>query len=154
MSFDNAHEYLASHGYGDRIIVLEAASGTVAEAAQALGTQPERIAKSLSFLLDGQPIIIVTKGTARVDNRKYKATFHSKASMISFDEVDAYIGHEPGGVCPFGIKDGVRVYLDCSLREFDTVYPAGGDDHSAVKLTPDELYDVSGADEWVDVCKE
>ena len=82
MSFDNAHDYLASHAYGDRIIVLEAASGTVAEAAQALGTQPERIAKSLSFLLDGQPIIIVTKGTARVDNRKYKATFHSKASMI------------------------------------------------------------------------
>ena len=112
------------------------------------------IAKSLSFLLDGQPIIIVTKGTARVDNRKYKATFHSKASMIPFGEVDAYIGHEPGGVCPFGIKDGVRVYLDRSLCEFDTVYPAGGDDHSAVKLTPDELYDVSGADEWVDVCKE
>ncbi|MFR0590743.1 YbaK/EbsC family protein [Bifidobacterium thermophilum] len=112
MSFDNAHDYLASYGYGDRIIVLDAASGTVAEAAQALGTQPERIAKSLSFLLDGQPIIIATKGTARVDNRKYKATFHNKASMIPFDEVDSNIGHEPVGMCPFGIKDGVRVHLD------------------------------------------
>ena len=133
---------------------LEASTATVAEAADALGVEPGMIAKTMSFLLDDQPILILTEGTARVENRKYKDTFHIKAKMISFEEVEQWIGHAPGGVCPFGINDGVKVYLDESLRRFETVYPAAGDDHSAVKLTIPELEEVAGAVGWVDVCKE
>ena len=112
------------------------------------------IAKTMSFLQDDQPILILTEGTARVENRKYKDTFHIKAKMIPFEEVEQWIGHAPGGVCPFGINDGVKVYLDESLRRFETVYPAAGDAHSAVKLTIPELEEVAGAVGWVDVCKE
>ena len=126
----------------------------MAEAADALGVEPGMIAKTMSFLLDDQPILILTEGTARVENRKYKDTFHIKAKMIPFEEVEQWIGHAPGGVCPFGINDGVKVYLDESLRRFETVYPAAGDDHSAVKLTIPELEEVAGAVGWVDVCKE
>lgn len=108
----------------------------------------------MSFLQDDQPILILTEGTARVENRKYKDTFHIKAKMIPFEEVEQWIGHAPGGVCPFGINDGVKVYLDESLRRFETVYPAAGDAHSAVKLTIPELEEVAGAIGWVDVCKE
>ena len=112
------------------------------------------IAKTLSFLIGDTPILILTEGTARIDNHKYKDTFHAKAKMIPFDDVEAYIGHAPGGVCPFGIKEGIPVYLDESLRKFDIVYPAAGNDHSAVKLTIAELESVSVAKKWVDVCKE
>ena len=129
-------------------------TATVAEAAAALGVEPGMIAKTMSFLQEDQPILILTEGTARVDNRKYKDTFHIKAKMIPFEEVEQWIGHAPGGVCPFGINDGVKVYLDESLRRFETVYPAAGDDHSAVKLTIPELEEVAGAVGWVDVCKE
>ena len=99
-------------------------------------------------------VLILTEGTAKVDNRKYKDTFHVKAKMIPFDEVEQHIGHAPGGVCPFGINEGVEVYLDESLRQFEVVYPAAGNDHSAVKLTIPELEEVAGAQGWVDVCKE
>ena len=112
------------------------------------------IAKTMSFLQDEQPVLILTEGTAKIDNRKYKDTFHMKAKMIPFDEVEHRIGHAPGGVCPFGINDGVNVYLDESLRQFDIVYPAAGDDHSAVKLSIEELEQISGAERWIDVCKE
>lgn len=112
------------------------------------------IAKTMSFLVDGEPILILTEGTAKVDNRKYKDQFHVKAKMIPFDEVEEYIGHAPGGVCPFGIKDGIKVYLDESLKRFETVYPAAGNDHSAVRLTIAELEDVAEACGWIDVCKE
>ena len=154
MSQKRAENYLEQKGFLDHVIRLEASTATVADAAAALGVEPGMIAKTMSFLLDDQPILILTEGTARVENRKYKDTFHIKAKMIPFEEVEQWIGHAPGGVCPFGINDGVKVYLDESLRRFETVYPAAGDDHSAVKLTIPELEEVAGAVGWVDVCKE
>ena len=154
MSQKRAENYLEQKGFLDHVIRLEASTATVAEAADALGVEPGMIAKTMSFLLDDQPILILTEGTARVENRKYKDTFHIKAKMIPFEEVEQWIGHAPGGVCPFGINDGVKVYLDESLRRLETVYPAAGDDHSAVKLTIPELEEVAGAVGWVDVCKE
>lgn len=154
MSQERAEKYLESKGFLDHVIRLEASTATVTEAADALGVEPGMIAKTMSFLLDDQPILILTEGTARVENRKYKDTFHIKAKMIPFEEVEQWIGHAPGGVCPFGINDGVKVYLDESLRRFETVYPAAGDAHSAVKLTIPELEEVAEAVGWVDVCKE
>ena len=154
MSQKRAENYLEQKGFLDHVIRLEASTATVADAADALGVEPGMIAKTMSFLQDDQPILILTEGTARVENRKYKDTFHIKAKMIPFEEVEQWIGHAPGGVCPFGINDGVKVYLDESLRRFETVYPAAGDDHSAVTLTIPELEEVAGAVGWVDVCKE
>ena len=154
MSLEKAKAYLAEKGYADHVIELEDSSATVQLAAQALGVEPGMIAKTMSFLIGEEAILILTEGTARVDNRKYKDTFHMKAKMIPFEEVEKWIGHAPGGVCPFGIKEGVKVYLDESLKQFDTVYPATGNNHSAVKLTIAELEEVAGAVGWVDVCKE
>ena len=154
MSQERAEKYLESRGFLDHVIRLEASTATVADAAAALGVEPGMIAKTMSFLQDDQPVLILTEGTARVENRKYKDTFHIKAKMIPFEEVEQWIGHAPGGVCPFGINDGVKVYLDESLRRFETVYPAAGDAHSAVKLTIPELEEVVGAVGWVDVCRE
>lgn len=154
MSLEKAKAYLAEKGYADHVIELEDSSATIQLAAQALGVEPGMIAKTMSFLIGEEAILILTEGTARVDNRKYKDTFHMKAKMIPFEEVENWIGHAPGGVCPFGIKEGVKVYLDESLKQFDTVYPAAGNDHSAVKLTIAELEEVAGAVGWVDVCKE
>ena len=154
MSLEKAKAYLAEKGYADHVIELEDSSATVQLAAQALGVEPGMIAKTMSFLIGEEAILILTEGTARVDNRKYKDTFHMKAKMIPFEEVEKWIGHAPGGVCPFGIKEGFKVYLDESLKQFDTVYPAAGNDHSAVKLTIAELEEVAGAVGWVDVCKE
>lgn len=153
MSLEKAKKYLEEKGYADHIIELEDSSATVQLAAEALGVEPGMIAKTMSFLVDGEPILILTEGMARVDNRKYKDQFYVKAKMIPFDEVEGYIGHAPGGVCPFGIKDGIRVYLDESLKRFEIVYPAAGNDHSAVKLTIAELEEVAGACGWIDVCK-
>ena len=154
MSLEKAKAYLAEKGYADHVIELEDSSATVQLAAQALGVEPGMIAKTMSFLIGEEAILILTEGTAKVDNRKYKDTFHMKAKMIPFEEVENWIGHAPGGVCPFGIKEGIKVYLDESLKQFDTVYPAAGNDHSAVKLTIAELEEVAGAVGWVDVCKE
>ena len=154
MSLKKAVDYLEVRGFLDRVITLDASTATVTEAAEALGVAPGMIAKTMSFLQNDRAVLILTEGTAKVDNRKYKATFHTKAKMIPFDQVEAWIGHAPGGVCPFGIQDGVDVYLDESLRHFETVYPAAGNDHSAVRLTIAELEQVSGAKGWVDVCKE
>ena len=154
MSLEKAKAYLAEKGYADHVIELEDSSATVQLAAQTLGVEPGMIAKTMSFLIGEEAILILTEGTARVDNRKYKDTFHMKAKMIPFEEVENWIGHAPGGVCPFGIKEGVKVYLDESLKQFDTMYPAAGNDHSAVKLTIAELEEVAGAVGWVDVCKE
>ena len=154
MSLGKAKAYLAEKGYADHVIELEDSSATVQLAAQALGVEPGMIAKTMSFLIGEEAILILTEGTAKVDNRKYKDTFHMKAKMIPFEEVEGWIGHAPGGVCPFGIKEGIKVYLDESLKQFDTVYPAAGNDHSAVKLTIAELEEVAGAVGWVDVCKE
>ena len=154
MSLEKAERYLEHKGMLDRVIRLKESTATVAEAAEALGVEPGMIAKTMSFLQDGQVVLILTEGTARIDNRKYKDAFHMKAKMIPFEEVEQWIGHVPGGVCPFGIRDGVEVYLDESLRQFETVYPAAGDDHSAVRLSVDELEQIAGAKGWVDVCKE
>ncbi len=154
MSFEKAKTYLTDKGYGDRVIETEESSATVQEAADALGVEPARIAKTLSFVTPAGPILVLAEGTARVDNRKYKDTFFTKAKMIPFEEVEPLTGHAPGGVCPFGINDGVLVYLDESLRKFDVVYPAAGNGQSAVRLTVDELYEVSNAEGWVNVCKE
>ena len=139
---------------GDRCIDLKESSATVALAAQALGTEEAHIAKTMSFLLDDQPLIVVVAGDARVDNHKYKETFHKKAKMIPGAECEKYIGHRPGGVCPFCLPPHVPVYLDVSLKRFDIVYPAAGTDHSAVKLTIDELEKYSNSKGWVDVCKQ
>ena len=154
MSLEKAESYLKEAGFLDHVIELKESTATVALAAEALGVEPGMIAKTMSFLQGEQPVLILTEGTAKVDNRKYKDTFHVKAKMIPFEQVEEVTGHAPGGVCPFGIKDGIEVYLDESLKRFETVYPAAGDDHSAVRLTIPELEEVSGAKDWVDVCRE
>ena len=153
MSLEKAKAYLESKGFLDHVIELKDSTATVNEAAEALGVQPAMIAKTMSFLQGEKTVLILTEGTAKVDNRKYKDTFHIKAKMIPFEEVETQVGHAPGGVCPFGINENVIVYLDESLRQFENVYPAAGDDHSAVKLTVDELEKIAGATGWVDVCK-
>ena len=154
MSLEKAESYLKEAGFLDHVIELKESTATVALAAEALGVEPGMIAKTMSFLQGEQPVLILTEGTAKVDNRKYKDTFHVKAKMIPFEQVEEVTGHAPGGVCPFGIKDGIEVYLDESLKRFEMVYPAAGDDHSAVRLTIPELEEVSGAKGWVDVCRE
>jgi prolyl-tRNA editing enzyme YbaK/EbsC (Cys-tRNA(Pro) deacylase) len=153
MSYENAKAHLEKYNLADRIQLFDVSSATVELAAQAVGVEGARIAKTLSFKLDSGCILILAAGDARIDNKKYKATFHKKASMPSADEVLEQIGHPVGGVCPFGIKPGVTVYLDESLKRFDIVYPAAGTGNSAVKLSIDELYTCSEAVGWVDVCK-
>ena len=154
MSLEKATKYLEEKGYADHIIILEESTATVNEAAAALGVEPGMIAKTISFMQGDDAVLILTEGTARIDNRKYKDTFHTKAKMIPFEDVENVIGHAPGGVCPFGVNDTIAVYLDESLKKYDIVYPAAGNDHSAVKLTIPELEAVAGALGWVDVCKE
>ena len=152
MSLEKARNYLEKKGFGDHIIIPEHSSATVAEAAEALGCEPGMIAKTLSFLQDDRPVLILAEGTARVDNRKYKARFNCKARMIPADMVGPLIGHDIGGVCPFGVNEDVTIYLDESLKLHDTVYPAAGTDHSAVRLTISELEQCCDSAEWVDVC--
>lgn len=153
MSYELAKAHLEKYNLADRIQLFDVSSATVELAAQAVGVEGARIAKTLSFKLENGCILILAAGDARIDNKKYKATFHKKASMPSPDEVLEQIGHPVGGVCPFGIKPGVPVYLDESLKRFDIVYPAAGTGNSAVKLTIDELFTCSEAIGWVDVCK-
>lgn len=152
MSVVKAKKYLEEKGYLDRVIEPEVSTATVELAAAAIGVEPGRICKSLSFLIDERPILILAEGEARVDNKKYKAVFGKKAKMIPREEVEGYIGHEAGGVCPFGVNESVEIYLDRSLEKWDVVYPAAGNDHSGVRLTPAELEEITGG-RWVDVCK-
>ena len=154
MAFDKAKAYLEKYGLADRIIVTEHSSATVSEAAEDIGCEPAMIAKTLSFLQEDQPVLILADGLARIDNRKYKERFHCKARMIPAELVETLIGHDIGGVCPFGIHQDVRVYLDESLRKHEIVYPAVGTDHSGVKLTIPELETCCSGAEWVDVCKQ
>lgn len=154
MAFEKAKAHLEQFGLADRIIVTEHSSATVAEAAEALGCEEAMIAKTLSFLQEEKPALILADGLARIDNRKYKNTFGCKAKMIPTDRVGPLIGHEIGGVCPFGVNEGVSVYLDESLRKHEIVYPAVGTDHSGVRLTIPELEQCSGSRDWVDVCKQ
>lgn len=153
MAFENAKAYLDAKGFGDRVMVFETSSATVELAAAAVGTQPERIAKSLTFMVEEMPVMVLCAGDVKVDNSKYKAQFHTKAKMLSREEVDTLIGHSVGGVCPFGINDGVRVFMDVSLKRFDIVYPACGSSNSAVRLELEELENLSKSEAWVDVCK-
>lgn len=154
MSFEPAKQHLINKGYGDRIKEFEVSSATVELAAQALGTDPARIAKSLTFMVDGKPVMVICAGDVKVANAKFKAFFGTKAKMLTREEVAELIGHEVGGVCPFGIKEGVSVYLDESLKRFDIVYPACGSSNSAVKLSIKELEETSNYKEWTDVCTE
>ena len=151
MSIERAKAHLAKYGFSERVREFTVSSATVALAAMALGTDEARIAKTLSFSLDGAPILVVAAGDAKVNNSKFKSTFHKKARMLSFCEVETLIGHGVGGVCPFGINDGVKVYLDESLRRFDTVFPAAGTASSAVELSIPELELSSEAVGWVNV---
>ena len=154
MAIEKVREYFKGLGMEERVIEFATSSATVELAAEAAGTEPCRIAKTLSFLVDGSPILIVAAGEAKVDNAKYKAKFSTKAKMLTFDEVEEKIGHGVGGVCPFAINEGVTVYLDESLKRFETVFPACGSSNSAIELTCAELERYSCAFvEWVDVCK-
>ena len=153
MSLEKAKKYLETKGCLDRLIEPEASTATVELAAAAIGVEPGRICKSLSFMIDERPILILAEGMARVDNRKYKDTFGKKAKMIPRENVEEMIGHEAGGVCPFGVKDNVEIYLDESLRKWDVIYPAAGNANSAVRLTTEELEKLVDARGWVDVCK-
>ena len=153
MSMQAARTHLAKFGLEGRIREFSVSSATVELAAVAVGCEPARIAKSLSFLVEDKPILILAAGDAKVDNPRYKARFGTKAKMIPADQVEELIGHGVGGVCPFGTKPGVTVYLDESLHRFETVFPACGSSNSAIELTIPELEKFSGYKAWVDVCK-
>ena len=153
MSIERVKTYFQKYGIQEKIQEFDVSSATVELAAAALGCEPQRIAKSLSFLANGHALLVVAAGDARIDNRKYKEQFHTKAKMLSAEEVENLVGHAVGGVCPFAVKDGVDIYLDVSLKRFTTVFPACGSSNSAIRLTIPELEEYSGYVGWVDVCK-
>ena len=153
MSVERVRAYFQTLGIEDKIQEFSVSSATVELAAQALGVAGARIAKSLSFKLDDRTILVVAAGDAKVDNSKYKAAFGGKAKMLTAEEAVERIGHAVGGVCPFAVNEGVEIYLDQSMRRFETVYPAAGSSNSAVEMTCEELEKFSGAIRWVDVCK-
>lgn len=153
MAIERVREYLRQAGVEDRILEFEVSSATVELAAEAVGCEPARIAKTLSFDVNGETVLIVAAGDAKVDNPKFKAQFHCKAKMLPAQEVEAHTGHAVGGVCPFAVARDVQVYLDDSLRRFDTVWPACGSSNSAIGLSLKELEALSCAKSWIDVCK-
>ena len=153
MSIEKAKNYLKQFGADSRVLEFDVSSATVELAAQAVGCEPARIAKTLSFRTNDGVILIVAAGDAKVDNAKFKAQFHTKAKMLPHDQVPEYVGHAVGGVCPFAVKEGVAVYLDESLRRFETVFPACGSSNSAIELTIPELMAYADTDAWIDVCK-
>ena len=153
MSIEKVRAYFEPLGIAARIQEFPVSSATVELAAQALGVEGKRIAKTLSFLVGEQCVLIVAAGDAKVDNGKFKAQFHTKAKMLPHDQVPEYVGHAVGGVCPFAVKEGVAVYLDESLRRFETVFPACGSSNSAIELTIPELERCARTTQWVDVCK-
>ena len=153
MSIERVRQYFEPYGMADRIREFPVSSATVELAAAALGCEGCRIAKTLSFSVDGAAVLIVAAGDARVDNGKFKAFFHTKARMLSPQEAADLVGHAVGGVCPFGVNEGVTTYLDVSLRRFETVFPACGSSNSAIELTLPELEKYSQAKAGIDVCK-
>lgn len=153
MSVEKVREYLTPYGVADRMREFEVSSATVELAALAVGVEGARIAKTLSFKVGEDPILIVAAGDAKVDNSKYKHFFGAKAKMLTAEEAVERIGHAVGGVCPFANPEGVETYLDISLRRFDTVFPAAGSSNSAIELTCPELEEYSGSLEWIDICK-
>ena len=154
MSVEKVRAFFTAQGIGDRVRELEESSATVQLAAQALNCEPCRIAKTLSFLVNGAPVLIVAAGDARIDNPRYKARFGVKARMLKPDETVRLIGYAVGGICPFAVNEGVTVYLDESLKRFETVFPACGSGNSMIELTPGELEKYSSAAAWVDVCRD
>ncbi len=153
MAIEKVRAYLAEHDMADRILEFEVSSATVELAAQAAGVEPERIAKTLSLHVSERVALIVAAGDARIDNQKYKAQFHTKAKMLKAEEAEQLIGHAVGGVCPFAVNDGCDIYLDATLRRFETIFPACGSANSAIELTPNELEELCAPCTWVDVCK-
>ena len=153
MSFENVKEYFESIGLSERIKVLDQSSATVRLAAQAIGCEEKQIAKTLAFLVDGFPILIVTAGNMKVDNKKFKSIFNQKPKMIPIDLIEDYIGHDLGGVCPFAVKPNVTVYLDTSLKQSDIIYPAAGSENSMVELSIKELEKYSDFKNWIDISK-
>ena len=153
MTIEQIKAYLADCGLGDRVYEFDVSSATVELAAQALGCEPCRIAKTMSFLVEERPVLVVLAGDARVDNHKFKEVFHQKAKMLSHEQVAQLTGFPVGGVCPFLAPENTKVYLDESLKRFDIVYPAAGTRNSAVKVTVDELERAAAPDGWVDVSK-
>lgn len=153
MAIEKVRAYFRSVGMEDRVMEFAVSSATVELAAQALSCEPCRIAKTLSFSVDGKPTLIVTAGDTKIDNPKYKAQFGTKAKMLSPDEALSLIGHAVGGVCPFAVNEGVTVYLDVSMKRFSTVFPACGSSNSAIEMTMEDLETHSGYTAWIDVCK-
>lgn len=153
MSIIKAKEYLKKYNLDDKIMEFNESSATVKEAAHAIGCLEKDIAKTLSFLVDDNPIIIVVRGDAKIDNSKYKKEFCKKAKMVSYDMVEEIIGHKAGGVCPFGVNDNVKIYLDETLKSLEYFYPACGSSNSAIKLDKDTLEKIVKYEKWVDVCK-
>ena len=154
MSVELVKKFFENTELEGKVLEFPTSSATVELAADAVGTEPDRIAKTMAFLLGDEAIVIVVSGLSRIDNKKFKAQFHTKAKMIPFAAVEEYLGHPPGGVCPFALKDGVKVYLDVSLRAHETVFPAAGSENSAIETTIDQLERFTSYEEWVDVCRK
>lgn len=154
MSIEKVRKYFTDKGIEDRILEFDVSSATVELAAKALNCEPCRIAKTLSFSVNGKVILIVTAGDVKIDNAKYKQFFHTKAKMLSFDEVETLIGHSVGGVCPFAVNENVEIYLDNSLKEYETVFPACGSSNSAIEVTVNELEIYTDYKSWIDVTKK
>ena len=152
MAIEKVIDYFTSLGAADKIRRFDVSSATVELAAQALGCEGARIAKTMSFLVDGHAVLIVTAGDTKVNSSKFKAVFHTKAKMLTAEQLTELVGHAPGGVCPFAVNEGCETYLDESLKRFDVVYPAAGDAASAVELTVEELERYAQSAGWVDVC--
>lgn len=153
MSTESVKAFFESKNLASLILTSDTISDTVEHAAELIGCEPCRIAKTMSFLVGGDPVVIVASGDSKIDNAKFKACFHTKAKMIPSGEVEGYTGHLPGGVCPFALKETVKVYLDVSVQRFDVVYTGGGDEHHTVKVTLPQLESLSGSLGWIDVCK-
>lgn len=153
MAIDRVKTYFRQYGMEEKVKEFDVSSATVELAAQALSCEPARIAKTLSFMVEGHAILIVAAGDVKIDNHKYKEQFHTKAKMLSPEEAETLVGHAIGGVCPFAVNEGVMVYLDESLKRFETVFPACGSSNSAIELTIPELEKYAVPEQWVDVCK-
>ncbi len=153
MAIEKVREYLKKFGADGRIMEFDVSSATVELAAVAVGTEPRRIAKTMAFAVGEKHILIVCAGDVKIDNHKYKSFFGAKAKMLTPDETAEYIGHAVGGVCPFAVPEEIEIYLDESLRRFETVFPACGSSNSAIEITLPELEKFSGSDRWIDVCR-
>ena len=153
LAIEKVKQYFSDRGELERVMEFDESTATVEEAAKAVGCEPGNIAKTISLLVDGKPILILLAGDVKIENHKFKDTFHSKTKMIPIDEVESCIGHAVGGVCPFAVNEGVPIYLDSSLKRFDIIYPAAGNEHSCVKLKLDELEKFIDVADWIDVSK-